>query len=276
MADCSGIVKNMLDQICGQDLVNRVSNVLNISSNSLYSTGYQAVETIYNTCVGVALGLVVMYFLFSVTDKVAQGQMTIEIFIPELIKLIAAAYLIDKGFELFKIFIQIGDSIMKVNLSKTPNSSNSELINAVYQDCKGSIVRSIAYMCQFCIPYALSMVATIVILLVSYGRALEIFVRLAVSPLALADCFGQGLNSGGFRYLKKFLAVCLQGIVIVGMIYIWSSISATVINNATQGSDALVGIGKQTKAIFEIVILNFALAGSIIKSQQLVNDVVGA
>lgn len=276
MADCSGIVKTMLEQICGQDLVNRVAGVLNISSNSLYSAGYQAAETIYNVCVGVALGLVVMYFLFSITDKVAQGQMTIEIFIPELIKLIVAAYLIDKGFELFKTFIRFGDSIMQVNLSKTPESSNSELINAVYQDCKGSLIRSIGYMCQFCIPYALSMVATIITLLVSYGRTLEIFVRLAVSPLALADCFGQGLNSGGFRYLKKFLAVCLQGLVIVGMIYIWSSISATVIYNATHGNNALVGMGNQTKAIFEVVILNFALAGSVIKSQQLVNDVVGA
>ena len=214
-----------------------------------------------------------MYFLFSITDKVAQGQMTIEIFVPEFIKLLAAAFLVLEGYNFFKLLISLGESITKtVGNSFTNDRTTNNLRYMVETNADDSAIVQVSVLAVLIITTIFGLLARLSIYVVCIGRALEIIVRLALSPIAVADVFGNGLNSGGFRYIKKFLAVTLQGAVIVVIIHIMGTLNATLAIPPDNDTSVSALFGNLMKVVF----VNLAGVALIIKSQSIVNDVVGA
>ena len=67
------------------------------------------------------------------------------------------------------------------------------------------------------------MVCSFTIIMVVYGRLFNIYLHLAVAPLALA-CGAAGPLRGTFAsYLRSFVGVCLQGVVIVIVCMVFSA-----------------------------------------------------
>lgn len=273
------LIMAMYDAACGDKLIEDTADILSISDCRTSIGGAFSgfidggAKLAYTSLTSVALSLIVMYFLFSITDKVAQGQMTIEIFVPEFIKLLAAAFLVLEGYNFFKLLISLGESITKtVGNSFTNDRTTNNLRYMVETNADDSAIVQVSVLAVLIIPTIFGLLARLSIYVVCIGRALEIIVRLALSPIAVADVFGNGLNSGGFRYIKKFLAVTLQGAVIVVIIHIMGTLNATLAIPPDNDTSVSALFGNLMKVVF----VNLAGVSLIIKSQSIVNDVVEA
>lgn len=273
------LIMAMYDAACGDKLIEDTADILSISDCRTSIGGAFSgfidggAKLAYTSLTSVALSLIVMYFLFSITDKVAQGQMTIEIFVPEFIKLLAAAFLVLEGYNFFKLLISLGESITKtVGNSFTNDPTTNNLRYMVETNADDSAIVQVSVLAVLIIPTIFGLLARLSIYVVCIGRALEIIVRLALSPIAVADVFGNGLNSGGFRYIKKFLAVTLQGAVIIVIIHIMGTLNATLVIPPDNDTSVSALFGNLMKVVF----VNLAGVSLIIKSQSIVNDVVGA
>lgn len=81
------------------------------------------------------------------------------------------------------------------------------------------------------------MVCSFTIIMVVYGRLFNIYLHLAVAPLALA-CGAAGPLRGTFAsYLRSFVGVCLQGVVIVIVCMVFSAFANNFDFNTVQTSD---------------------------------------
>lgn len=81
------------------------------------------------------------------------------------------------------------------------------------------------------------MVCSFTIIMVVYGRLFNIYLHLAVAPLALACGAAGPLRSTFVSYLKSFVGVCLQGVVIVIVCIVFSAFANNFDFNTVQTSD---------------------------------------
>ena len=81
------------------------------------------------------------------------------------------------------------------------------------------------------------MVCSFTIIMVVYGRLFNIYLHIAVAPLALACGAAVPLRSTFVSYLKSFVGVCLQGVVIVIVCMVFSAFANNFDFNTVQTSD---------------------------------------
>lgn len=81
------------------------------------------------------------------------------------------------------------------------------------------------------------MVCSFTIIMVVYGRLFNIYLHIAVAPLALACGAAGPLRSTFVSYLKSFVGVCLQGVVIVIVCMVFSAFANNFDFNTVQTSD---------------------------------------
>lgn len=81
------------------------------------------------------------------------------------------------------------------------------------------------------------MVCSFTIIMVVYGRLFNIYLHIAVAPLALACGAAGPLRSTFVSYLKSFVGVCLQGVVIVIVCMVFSAFANSFDFNTVQTSD---------------------------------------
>lgn len=81
------------------------------------------------------------------------------------------------------------------------------------------------------------MVCSFTIIMVVYGRLFNIYLHLAVAPLALACGAAGPFRSTFVSYLKSFVGVCLQGVVIVIVCMVFSAFANNFDFNTVQTSD---------------------------------------
>ncbi len=86
----------------------------------------------------------------------------------------------------------------------------------------------------------------LLIQVITFGRMFELYIYLAISPLPcsflpLGDGSGGGMSRITMKFLKSFIAVCLQGVMIILSIRIFHMIVGTAITNlittSTAGAD---------------------------------------
>lgn len=88
--------------------------------------------------------------------------------------------------------------------------------NAVINATNGlSTLQSALLFVVFAIGAGIVMVTTFSILLMSYGRIFKLYIYLAISPLALSCLASKATQRVGINYLKVFLQVCIEGLVII-------------------------------------------------------------
>ncbi len=115
------------------------------------------------------------------------------------------------------------------------------------------------------IPYFLTFLVKIVARFILYQLIIEIAIRKAFMPFAVADIYQDGLRSPGARYLKKFAACFLKlamSIAVAGMI-------GPLIGGVFSGG------GNWPEKEITAIVLNFTAVGFMFKTGEFANDVMG-
>lgn len=260
-----GVMKALCNFISGEGVYKSIKVYLKLrGGNNLFTSAWVTVDYIYNIISTIGMTLIVMYFAMSIIDKVSNGQMTLELFVPEFIKMATAVFFVSEGFHILTSTVDIGvDIANKIVSTKSPANISKQLTD---QYTQGNTMDMIANILLLIFPFVISLLARGLIIMISIGRALELLIRVAFSPIAFADMYNGGLNSSGFKYFKKFLALSLQATLIVAVLMIQQTFTTNLLGKNSWGT--LVGL-------IDLTLISLASAGFITKSQGVVNDVVG-
>lgn len=83
------------------------------------------------------------------------------------------------------------------------------------------------------IAWVLSLVAYLIALVVSYARALQLYVMMAFSPIPLALLGFEETRSSGINFIKSFIAGCLGFTIIIFLLTCFPLIVSGVVGSAT-------------------------------------------
>lgn len=275
-----GILESMLNQICGADLFESIYETLAInlfSSGGAYSGVYSAVRSLYNSIMPIGVMMMFIYFMIALVDKLSSETFTWEQFFRQLAMVLAAKFLMEHGFEILETLFGIGLAVT-AKVSEISGTDMSEVTidaNGLIQDFLASanftgifkIFGQLLLMLYLIIPWALSFLMRLAISIICYSRVVEIYARASLAPIALSDFFHSGPHGSGWRFLKNFLASCLQGALILVIAIVFSRLYAAVV--ISDSTNMITLAGKYLAFYASAVMLMF-------KSLPLAKELVGS
>lgn len=242
------ILISMIESVCGKDLFAGIKGILTVDPFTKYSRAAAIVTSLYDAVITIAMMLVFIYFITAIVDKMTSENFQWEQFWRQLAMFLAAKVFIEHGLDIMKLMSAMGSEMVgMVNGSTTFSSAlDAEAIMNDFLNGLSGVLKIIGPALLFgylLIPFLLSWVMGIMVKVICYSRLIEILIRAAFAPIALSDFFKNGFQGGGWRWLKSFLAVCMQGAVIFGIAVLFSALLGDFIG-AANGKDffAFTGI----------------------------------
>lgn len=274
------VVKEMFDYMFQGGLFKQLVSILTANpsdGDSIYNTAWKLAISVYDTyIIPVGLGIMIIWFLVSFMQKATMEHMNWDSLFLLFVKLVAAFYLIENGLDIFAKMWGLGNSMMielmggeklgdgKVTQDAINAAWESLTAGKTYPDLPG-FWRSLACFGQLLFPWLICAALSGVASFIAYSRMIEMLLRITVAPIALSDFMNDGLHSAGWRYVKTFLAICLQGFVILLIAKIYNSIVVEILYGGTF-MELTVGY----------LVISFAAIALMFKSLALCKELVGA
>lgn len=267
------MLEGMLNDICGSDIFASVHEIL---SKNLFGGG-EALSSVIslheNVVKPVALLLVFLYFIIALVDKLSSDNFTWEQLWRQMALFLAAKYLIDNGIYILSTLSNVGYVLFQGvgDASVGSVAVDAEGLIESFRQAWGvddtffSFIADIIMVLYLLLPWLLSWIMRMCVSIICYSRMIELYARAAFAPIAISDFFHTGLQGGGWRFLKNFLAVSIQGALIMAIAVIFGKLMATfVVNDA----NLFTFIGKYLAFYASAVMLMF-------KTQSLAKELVG-
>lgn len=235
------MIEGMLEDLCGKDLFSGIWATLKVnlfSSGGEYSTVLSIVKDVYNsTVMPMAVYLMLIFFMIGLADKLTNENFTWEQLARQFAMFLLSFGMITHGFEILELLFQFGlafatevHSIVSGDLYPDDKLSLvKEVVDTFKETIKvPSLLKDIVLFVYLLIPWCLSWIMGLVVKIICYTRVIEIYARATCAPIALSDFFMHGFQGSGWRFLKSFLAVCLQGAIILIITTIYSALFTVV------------------------------------------------
>ena len=269
-------VNGMLNDLNGNKGMNA-----DIEANAIFAPGsslrniwienQDVLKKMYNIVFGYGLALSLVFFILYLTREASEGRWNIDIFVKACIMLVVSAWIMAHGFDLICNFIDLGTamgrSIMNSEASKeVPTAIVDQGFVDRLNSANGKLWGTIANVSgwfQLIFPWVLNNILLLYIQVQVYMRMIELFIRAFFAPLALGDMYSGGPNPTGMRYLRSFLACALQGVIIIGTLYVYRMVGSGI--SSTDGFFGFAG---------NLAILA-AAAGFIGKSSSFAKEISG-
>lgn len=261
----------------------------------------------------IASMFLMIYFLCYLLEMSTKEQLTMDIFFKGFLKFLIGFWLAHQAVPLFNLFMKFGNVFMDGVTKAVQNPQGFDkdaLIAAVGEKFKdagfglpedfdilsgkswarlfaalGTILLQGIQLPTTFLFWAITWVSNLVVVLVAVSRMLEMAVRLIFAPLAIVDVFEHGTNGAGFRYIKKFLALAIQGGVILMIIAMVGPLSGFDVADPKKFVDNTVlvidteqgycNFGDVFACGFNNVVYRIASIGLVLKSQPICNDIMG-
>ena len=234
-------VNGMLNDLNGNKGMNA-----DIEANAIFAPGsslrniwienQDVLKKMYNIVFGYGLALSLVFFILYLTREASEGRWNIDIFVKACIMLVVSAWIMAHGFDLICNFIDLGTamgrSIMNSEASKeVPTAIVDQGFVDRLNSANGKLWGTIANVSgwfQLIFPWVLNNILLLYIQVQVYMRMIELFIRAFFAPLALGDMYSGGPNPTGMRYLRSFLACALQGVIIIGTLYVYRMVGSGI------------------------------------------------
>lgn len=271
----SDIVKDMFKTVFGGGMFDKILDILTINpTTGEYAIVWVLVESIYkDIMVPVALALMIVWFLVAFIEKAASEQVTFEQIFLLTAKLIAAKWIIENGLDIFATLWSLGISLTRqiYGVINSPGGLAFDT-NALWKSLTGQkwsedlgLVKSLGVAFQLLLPWIASLIMSGIATFICYSRLLELLTRIIFAPVAVSDFITEGLRGSGWRYLKNFLAIALQGAFIICISGLFSRLMAGVVPTTGEFWDVLI----------KYLVFSFAACALMFKSLSLSKEIVG-
>lgn len=270
-------------------------------NGSIYADLWGKVEVIYNAIAIIGSALLIFYFFVGIADKLTKDRLTGYELLRSGIELMFAFMIVVEGYNLFNGMMGFAQDIYS-QVSRTAATSTWDTMEREYKlffksdnyggknvsewkdtdvwdvgkdaasakDSKvhgwGGLAGMFAPVIEVCLMALTAQIGCLIGVAAMVARVIQISVYIIFAPIATADMFNGGImNSSGFRFLKKFLAICLQGVVMYVIVYATGALQRSFLASSTQ----------LAANPFFVLVPGLIMIALILKSQQFANDIVG-
>ena len=174
----------------------------------------------------IALSLLAIFFIMELVSKsMSVHRITFEAVIVVLLKLVVAKMIVVNSWEILTVLRNVGMSFVADigNATSAPAAPD-------YEASSGFIAALIRVIVA--IIGLLSVIITVfVINIILLMRMVEIYIMTAVAPIAFATLANDSLKSAGKKFFLSYAAVCLQGGVILVVLFVGQVLMTQTTNN---------------------------------------------
>lgn len=229
---------------------NSFSEITDLMSINLFSPSGQfggilnVIRAMYNTVFPVAVMLLFIYFMLAMIEKCSNDTFSWEQMWKLFAALLASKIIIEHGFEILEYLFSVGLTIVNSFTGLRSAGSEFALGEEEIQEILDTLNSNMAWVFTFLrniliwiallIPALVAFIMKCCIYVICFSRIAEIYVRVVLTPVALSDFFHGGMQSAGWRYLKSFLAISLQGAMIIVIAMVYDQLMAVMLGNYAQ------------------------------------------
>lgn len=237
---------------------------------------WEAIVNIHGALQAIGLALLVIFFITGVIKtcgsfvEAKKPEHAVKLFIRFGIAQMIVTYGLDLMLAIFKIVQGITSTIMETAgfSNSTATVLPSELITAI-ESC--GFFESIPLWAVTLIGGLLVTVLSFVMIMSVYGRFFKLYLYTAIAPIPLSTVAGEPTQNVGKSFVKSYVAVCLEGAIIVLACIIFSLFASTppaVDVNAPVVTQVWSYIG-------ELVFNMLVLVGTVKMADRVVREMMG-
>lgn len=254
------------DMVCDTLNVTLGKDMKEVITGNTTTDMMKSMKPVYTDIVSpVGEALIVLFFLIELIDKTTKDNFSVEHFFKLMLKVVIAKFLIENGWDILTGCINVGSNLAGAITSDPKGlTSKSKVLDQYAKEIQETnTIGNLGMIIQWFLPWVFAWISKMICIVICWGRMIELSVRAVTAPISMADIFQDGTHSGGFRYLRKFLGVCLQAAVIMIVIQVSGIIQGLI-------------IGKDTVTMFKAVVVGLSTCMLVVRSQQFASDLVGA
>lgn len=190
----------------------------------------------------IGYSLLTLFFLLGLINKSMSFRIIrIEDIVRLLMRLIIAKAVMVRSFDLLNMIYNMSmEAIFSVDIS-VESIRIVDTAALAEQISEMNLIERILFQSQFTPISIVSFILNIMVFVICYGRILELCAYTALSPIPIAALSSEDYASSTKRFFQHYVAVCLQGLIIVLVGMLFGGLAKTLLNNV--GVNADFGIG---------------------------------
>lgn len=269
-----GNLQNALDTWNGK--LSEIYTLVTQSPSSFKGgTIWEIIVNINGALQAVGLALLVLFFVIGVVrtctnfSELKRPEQALKLFLRFAIAKGIVTYGLDLMLAVFKIIQGIVTTIMsKTSFQASSMALPQEIIDAV-NNC--GFFESIPLWAVTILGGLFVTVLSFILILTVYGRFFKLYMYTAIAPVPLSSFAGETTQNIGKSFLKSYIAVCLDGAIIVLACIIFSEFAT---------SPPVVAAGAEPvnmvwKYVGELIFNMLVLVGTIRLSDRIVREMMG-
>ena len=269
-----GNLQNALDTWNGK-LSEIYTLVTESPSNFKGGAIWEIIVNINGALQAIGLALLVLFFVIGIVrtctnfSELKRPEQAIKLFLRFAIAKGIVTYGLELMLAVFKIIQGIVSTIMaKSSFQASAMTLPQEIITAI-EDC--GFFDSIPLWAVTILGGLFVTVLSFILILTVYGRFFKLYMYTAIAPIPLASFAGETTQNIGKSFLKSYIAVCLEGAIIVLSCIIFSAFATSqpVIDT---GAEA---VNMVWKYVGELIFNMLVLVGTIRLSDRIVREMMG-
>ena len=260
-------------------VINWILEYIPTSTNS-FSSSFEAWSGIANLIQGTAFGIVAVLTLVNIinTTLVTHDWKRLEPWIKPFLRFGVSQSLIVVAPTLFTRIVELaGDVITAVIPSEFIITDLSRMTQALDMMLSGDagvfeqIGFNIALIIITIVLWLLIISLAVIIMVTIVTRVYKLIIYASISPLALAFFASESNQQTSLEFIRKFMAIALQGFVIVVILVLYGAVAKVEIIKLTEGSGLIEAIIVIVEDLVGIIILTALIR----QSEKIANDLVG-
>lgn len=231
------------------------------SSDSVHSAIFSRIELLHKVVVPIAYALIILYFAMKILEMATEGRLSLIIFFRTTIWMILALMLINNSLSLANKLIEFSNTLFLALQDGFVDGTGAnvellqEWLNKLCVKCQ--FMTLVGYTLELGVMQLAKSAGDLVMWFFVWYRVVEMGVRGAFLPIGIANTFDDFKRSLGFLYIKKFVAACLQGCVLLCCLMLIKAISVT------------------SGSVWLTIQITFGAIVVMIKSSSISQDIVG-
>ena len=223
----------------------------------------------------IGLALLVLFFVVGVArtctnfSELKRPEQALKLFLRFAIAKGIVTYGLELMLAVFKIIQGIVTTIMaKSSFQASAMTLPQSIIDAIN---KCGFFESIPLWAVTLLGGLFVTVLSFILILTVYGRFFKLYMYTAIAPIPLSSFAGEGTQNIGKSFLKSYIAVCLEGAIIVLACVIFSAFVTTSPSVDTGAATVTMG----WKYVGELIFNMLVLVGTIRMSDRIVREMMG-
>lgn len=237
---------------------------------------WNVILEIHSALQAIGLGLLVLFFVVGVVktcgnfNEIKRPEQAFKLFIRFALAKMVVTYGLDLMLAIFKIIQGVVSTIISSAGFGNPGQTvlPAEIITAIENTSFGA---SIPLWAVTLIGSLFVTILSFVMILTVYGRFFKMYLYTAIAPITLSTFAGETTSHVGKSFIKSYVAVCLEGaIIVLGCIIFSLFASSTPVIDSSASAVTMVW-----KYVGELIFNMLVLVGTIKMSDRVVRDMMG-